>query len=107
LQIETDSEAAMIVRTWRGWTAADTADDYSAFLRGVALNEYADIPGNVEAYALRRPLADGVEFLTVSFWESPAAVRELAAPNRHVAVPEDARYLVGRETIGSFWDVVR
>ena len=97
----------MIARTWRGWTAADTADDYSAFLRGVTLNEYVDIPGNVEAFALRRPLADGVEFVTVSFWESPEPLRRLAAPNGHVSVPEESRYLVGRETLGSFWDVVR
>jgi hypothetical protein len=97
----------MIARTWRGWTALDTADDYSSFLRGVALNEYADIPGNVEAYALRRPLADGVEFLTVSFWDSPDPLRKLAAGNGHVGIPEEARWLVGRETLGSFWDVVR
>ena len=97
----------MIVRTWRGWTAADTADDYSAFLRGVALDEYADVPGNIEAYALRRPLADGVEFLTVSFWQSAAGLRELSERNGHVGLPEEARYLVGRETIGAFWDVVR
>src|SRR5213593_3237936 len=97
----------MIARTWRGWTALDTADEYATFLRGVALNEYADIPGNVEAYALRRPLADGVEFLTVSFWESHVPLRTLAAGNGHVGVPEEARYLVGRETVVSFWDVVR
>ena len=98
----------MIAQTWRGWTAPDTADEYAAFLREVALREYGAIPGNLGAYGFRRPSADGVEFLTLSVWESLGAVPLPAnGDGRRGLYPEDSRHVVGRQSIASRWEIVK
>jgi heme-degrading monooxygenase HmoA len=79
----------MIVRVWRGWAAADHADEIAAHLRDVPLAHYASRPGNVSAYVLRRPLAGGVELTTVTVWESSDAVP--------AGVEENHRLLVARQ----------
>ena len=92
----------MIARIWRGWTAGDTADDYEAHLHEVALPQLAASDGNLGAYVLRRPSADGVEFMSVSLWLSVEALGVLAGS----AAPEEHRLLVGRQTIPARWELV-
>ncbi len=90
----------MIARTWRGWTAADTADLYERHLNEAVIPGYVSAPGNLGAYVLRRPSADGVEFMILGLWDSA----ELADAALASVSPDEPRYLVGRETIAKQWE---
>ena len=88
----------MTARFWRGWAAADSADEIATHLHDVTLARYASAPGYVSASVLRRPLAGGVELMTFSLWESDDAVPP--------GVEENHRLLVARETIADRWEIV-
>jgi heme-degrading monooxygenase HmoA len=68
----------MITRVWQGRTGADAAAEYEEFLRRTAYPDYGDVEGNKGWILLRRDLADSVEFMFVSFWESMHAVHRYA-----------------------------
>src|SRR5690242_5852890 len=87
----------MVARIWRGWVAADDADEVAIYLRDVVLSRYASTPGNVSAYVLRRPLAGGVELTTWSVWECADAVP--------AGVDEEHRLLVARQTIPDGFEI--
>jgi heme-degrading monooxygenase HmoA len=87
----------MIARIWRGWAAEDSAERVAEDLRQGALARFASSPGNVSVEILQRPLAGGIELMTLSLWES-----EDALPT---GVDEDHRLLVARETIAKVWQV--
>jgi hypothetical protein len=88
----------MIARLWRGWTAADSADEVAAHLRDVALAHYADAPGNYSVHMFRRPAAGGVELMTITVWHAAGDVpAELA--ERH-------RLLVASQTAPACWEIV-
>jgi hypothetical protein len=88
----------MIARLWRGWTAADAADEVVAGLRAGALARFAAAPGNLSAELLLRPLGGGVEVLTLTVWDSPEVVPE--------DVAEDHDLLVARQTVPDRWEVL-
>ena len=87
----------MTARLWRGWTAADGADEVVAYLREGPLARFSVAPGNISAEVLVRPLAGGVEILTLTVWETaefvPADVEE-----RH-------ELLVARQTLADSWEI--
>jgi hypothetical protein len=85
----------MVVRMWRGWAAADSAAEIAAELRAGALARFASAPGNVSAELLERPLAGGVELLTLTVWDAAGDVPD--------GVEEAHRLLVARETVASCW----
>lgn len=97
----------MVVRTWRGWTRAEDADHYVAYVRETGLKEYRDTPGNRGAWILRRPAGDRCEFVTVSLWDSLDDVRGFAGDDveRAVFYPEDDAFLVERELTVSHWEL--
>jgi hypothetical protein len=98
LQIETDcQESRMIARTWRGWTSAESAEEVAAHLRNGALARYAAAPGCLGTQVLSRPIAGGVEVMTLTLWESADALPEV--------VEERHRLLVARQTTPACWDV--
>jgi heme-degrading monooxygenase HmoA len=77
----------MFVRVWRGSTSSAKADDYMRFLRETAYPDYGGVSGNRGWMLLRRPLADSVEFMFVSFWESMEAIGKYTGGN-----PEQPQY---------------
>jgi len=87
----------MTARLWRGWTAAEGADEVVAYLREGPLARFSVAPGNISAEVLVRPLAGGVEILTLTVWETaefvPADVEE-----RH-------ELLVARQTLADSWEI--
>jgi heme-degrading monooxygenase HmoA len=89
----------VIARIWRGWTSADNAETYAAYVQATGITDYQRTPGNLGAWMLRRREGDRVEFLTLSFWDSEDAIRGFAGEDIGKAVfyPEDDRYLVDRE----------
>ena len=86
----------MICRLWRGWTRAATADTYERIVRTEVIPgiEAKGVPGFRRIDLMRRPLAgeDRVEFATVMWFDSLAAVKTLTGEEYEVAyVPEAAR----------------
>jgi heme-degrading monooxygenase HmoA len=86
----------MITRVWRGRTSAEGADAYEAFLKETAYPDYGEVEGNRGWMLLRRPDADAVEFMFVSFWDSIDALRRYAGdePERPKYYPEDKAALL-------------
>jgi len=87
----------MIARFWRGWTSAANADAYETLLRTRILPHIHEIAGFRGAHLLRRDVDEGVEFATITYFESMDAVRAFAGENLTVAVvPPEARALLAR-----------
>ena len=87
----------MISRLWHGWTSFENADAYEQLLRTTILPGIHRVAGYRGAYLLRRDVDDGVEFVTITLWESMDAVREFAGADHQIAiVPPAARALLAR-----------
>ncbi len=87
----------MIGRVWRGWTTAEKADAYEELLRTEVLPGIHRIDGYRGAYALRREVPEGTEFVTLTLWDSMDDVRRFAGEDYEIAVvPDKARALLVR-----------
>lgn len=85
----------MIGRLWRGWTNLENADPYEALLRREILPGIHRIRGFRGAYLLRRDVPEGVEFATLTLFDSMDAVTAFAGENYETAVvPPTARTLL-------------
>jgi len=78
----------MIVRMWKGWTAPENADAYQRFLLDELFPAMREIPGFVGAEVLRRDDGDEAAFVTLTRFESLAAVRAFAGEAYDVPVLE-------------------
>jgi heme-degrading monooxygenase HmoA len=78
----------MIGRIWHGWTSAGNADAYERLLRTEILPGIADgrVSGFRGAQVLRRDVEEGVEFVTICWFDSLDAVREFAGNDYEKAV---------------------
>jgi len=89
----------MITRIWHGWTTPQNADAYERLLRdeifqGIAARRIEGFRG---IDLLRRVQTDEIEFVTVMWFDSLAAVRDFAGADYEVAVvPPAARALLRR-----------
>jgi heme-degrading monooxygenase HmoA len=89
----------MIGRLWHGWTSHENADAYERLLRTEVLPGIHRVRGYMGAYLLRRdaPDGEGVEFVTLTCFESLDAVRAFAGQDYEKAVvPPAARKLLSR-----------
>ena len=89
----------MISRVWHGWTNRDNADAYEELLRTEIFSNIAkrSIPGFRGIHLLRRDVDDGVEFVTIIWFDTLDAVRAFAGEEYEVAVvPPEARKLLSR-----------
>jgi heme-degrading monooxygenase HmoA len=85
----------VVARWWRGITDPAQADAYEALLRSKVLPGIHRIPGYRGAYLFRRPMETGVEFATLTLWDSMDAVRAFAGSEHAAAVvPPEARRLL-------------
>jgi hypothetical protein len=89
----------MIVRLWHGRVPAPKAPAYRAFLNARAIPDYRSVPGNVSVHVLERQEGDVAHFITMTFWESVAAIRSFAGDDIEKAkyYPEDADFLLEYE----------
>ena len=76
----------MISRQWRGLAHANQAENYVKHLRKHTFPTLQDIPGFVDASILLRPVANGVEFLIVTQWDSLEAITKFAGCDPETAV---------------------
>ena len=98
----------MIARLWHGRTTADNADAYEDLLHTTILPGIHRVAGYRGAYVLRREVADGVEFATLTLFDSLDAVRAFAGDDLEAAVvlPEAERLLARFDTRSVHYDVV-
>lgn len=87
----------MIARIWRGWATPRDAEAYPAHFRDAVLPHLAAIDGYRGARLLRRVERDEVGYVTITFFDSLAAVRAFAGPDAERAhVEPEARRLLSR-----------
>jgi heme-degrading monooxygenase HmoA len=94
----------VIARLWRGWTSPADADAYERLLREEIFHGIARraIPGYRGIELFRRPVEDGVEFVTLMRFDSLDAVRAFAGEAYETAVvPPSARALLRRFDVRS------
>lgn len=87
----------MVARMWKGWAGAGDADLIAAHLREVALAGYGAEPACVSKAVLMRPLAGGVELVSLTMWTSQSSVP--------AGVAEEHPLLVARQTVPELWEV--
>lgn len=113
----------MIARHWRGWTTAESADAYEAFLEQRVLPQLKKVEGYLGGYVLRRDVQGGVvgevtgevagevvsevEFVVLNLFDSLEAVKRFAGPDYTVAVfePEARRLLSKVEPLATHYEV--
>jgi heme-degrading monooxygenase HmoA len=97
----------MIARVWRGWTTAENADAYERFLREHMFPSIHRVDGFLGAELLRRDAGHEVAFMTITRFESPAAVREFAGDDYEQAViePEAKKLLARHDERSEHFDV--
>jgi antibiotic biosynthesis monooxygenase (ABM) superfamily enzyme len=78
----------MITRLWRGWTTVENADAYQRFLLDELLPSMRETPGFRGADILRRLEHDEVAFITLTRFDSVAAIRAFAVDDYETAVLE-------------------
>ena len=98
----------MIGRLWRGKTTEENADAYENVLRSLVLPELDQIPGSQGAYVLRRDVDDGVEFITLTLFESLDAIKLFAGEDYEQAVilPEAKALLSSVDPYAAHYEVV-
>jgi heme-degrading monooxygenase HmoA len=88
----------MIARFWSGTVRTTDAERYADYIRETGFPEYGQTPGNRGAWLLRRDDHDAetTEVITLSLWDTVAAIRAFAGEDIEAAVlyPEDERYLL-------------
>jgi heme-degrading monooxygenase HmoA len=89
----------VICRVWHGWTSTEDAKSYEALVRGTVIPgiEARRIRGFRSIDLLRRATDDGVEFVTIMWFEDLDAVRRFAGEDYQLAyVPDAARTVLSR-----------
>jgi heme-degrading monooxygenase HmoA len=83
----------MITRIWHGWTTPENADAYEELLRSNLFPKIADrrLEGYEGAHLLRRDSNEGVEFITLLWFETFEAVKAFA---REASTLAEARQLL-------------
>jgi heme-degrading monooxygenase HmoA len=76
----------MIARVWSAQTTAAQAPAYARHLRDRVLPELRKLPGYAGATLLERTLADTVEVIVITFWQSAEAIRAFAGADAEAAV---------------------
>jgi heme-degrading monooxygenase HmoA len=97
----------VIARIWRGAVRAEDADAYAEYVQRTGIDGYKRTPGNRGAWALWRIDGDRAEIVTVSLWESRAAIEGFAGPDIEKAVfyPDDDRFLIDRDLTVRHYEV--
>lgn len=98
----------MIVRMWHGRVPSEKAAPYREFLNRRAIPDYRSVPGNVSVHVLERRDGAVTHFVTMTFWESMAAIRAFAGEEVEAAkyYPEDRDFLLEFEPTVVHYEVV-
>ena len=83
-----------IARIWRGRTKPERADEYEAYNYEVGIKPLIEKALGVQT--LREDLADAIEFMTISYWESVEAMARFTGgdPTLIHHLERDAEFLI-------------
>ena len=83
----------MIARIWKGWTTLENAAAYETLFREVVVPKVtAGVQGFRTVNLLKHVGAEEVEFTTIFWFDSMAAVKQFAGENyQQAVVPEPVR----------------
>ena len=97
----------MIARIWHGRTLTEKADEYLEFLEKRALPDYRGTSGNCAAFILRRVDGDVTHFITLTHWESLAAIEAFAGADisRAKYYSEDSQFLLEFEPLVQHYEL--
>jgi heme-degrading monooxygenase HmoA len=89
-----DTKRPTIARIWRGRTRRDRADEYDAYLAEHGIKPLTEKAMGVQH--LREDRATETEFVTISYWESVAAMSRFTGgdPMRIHHLDRDAEFLI-------------
>lgn len=99
----------MIERHWKGVVKPGEAERYIEHLTTETFPQLAMIDGFVKASILNRPVAAGTEFLVVTVWSSPDAIRQFAGDDFEKAVvpPKVQEIMVEFDRYAKHYEVVK
>jgi heme-degrading monooxygenase HmoA len=80
----------MIARLWSAQTTPAHAPAYVEHLRSQVLPAVRTVDGYAGAMLLERPVADAIEVLVITFWQSVDAIRGFAGDDLEGAVVAEA-----------------
>ena len=97
----------MIARIWHGKTRIEVYEEYTEFLKKVAIPDYQKTNGFVELTFLRNIQNDEGHFTLITFWENLEVIKNFAGFEYEKAkyYPEDAHYLLEYEETVIHYDV--
>jgi heme-degrading monooxygenase HmoA len=97
----------MIARIWRGAVRAGDAAASAAYVQRTGIEGYRRTSGNRGAWLLWRVDGDRAEFVTMSLWESRAAIEGFADPDIDQAVfyPQDDQFVIERDLTMRHYEV--
>ncbi len=98
---------AMIARIWHGITPADKSEVYLDYINKTGIPGYRQTKGNQGAFVLRLITGEESHFLTLSFWDAIASIKQFAGENYERAryYPEDEKYLLEFEPTVQHYEV--
>jgi len=98
----------MIVRMWHGRVPTAKARAYCDFLNARAIPDYRSVAGNLSVHILERREGPVTHFITMTFWESMAAINGFAGDDVQIAkyYPEDREFLLEYEPNVVHYEVV-
>jgi heme-degrading monooxygenase HmoA len=97
----------MIARMWRGAVRAEDAAAYADYVQRTGIDGYQRTPGNRGAWLLWRVDGDRAEFVTMSLWDSRAAIEGFAGEfiEKAVFYPDDDQFLIERDLVVRHYEV--
>ncbi|MFD2587504.1 antibiotic biosynthesis monooxygenase [Croceitalea marina] len=86
----------MIARIWHGKTSAKKFDDYTEFLKKVAVPDYNKTDGFISLTFLKRLENNEGHFTLITFWENLDVIKNFAGEDFEKAkyYPEDDNFLL-------------
>ncbi len=89
----------MIARIWHGRTLLEKYEEYTKFLKEVAIPDYQNTSGFIELTFLRNVQNNEGHFTLITYWDNLEVIKNFAGNDFEKAkyYPEDADYLLEYE----------
>jgi len=86
----------MIARIWHGRTSTNHYEEYTEFMKSVAIPDYKNTEGFVKLTFLRRVENDIAHFTLITYWENLEVIKNFAGNDYEIAkyYPRDRDYLI-------------
>ena len=97
----------MIARIWHGTTKAEHYDEYTDFMKSVAIPDYKKTTGFIKLSFLRRIEGGIAHFNLITYWENLEVIKNFAGADSEVAkyYSRDKDYLLEFEEKVTHYEV--